>query len=264
VPSLPIRLALLVAALAPLAASGAGAQAPTTRPAPASPANKPAAPIVVKVDGRRLKPGSWTYRTTVLQRGQSKVVERQMSLSSTSLAGTPAWLVVDSQGGGGPGGIADSLYLTRSDVLPLRHRLHTPQAALALDFGRDSVRGTMTLPQGSAPLVAPYARGAMVTGTMLELYLRLLPVKTGWTGSLTMGPVGPKGSTLVPVTLTASREETVTVPAGTFPTYVVTMHASGSEQTAWMTKDTHEIVKVTATFAQLPGASFETVLVSRR
>lgn len=249
-----IRVALLVGALAPAAAAAQGAT-------PAAPAK--AAVAIVKVDGRQLRAGTWNYRSTATTNGQTRTIDRVLTVAPATLNGTSAWLVVDSQGGA-PLKMSDSLYLSRDAMMPIRHRLHAGPNSVALDFGRDSARGTMTLPQGKGPVAASYIPGTMVTGTMLEMYLRLLPLAPGYKGSLTIGALSPMGTQLAPVAVAVVGEETATVPAGVFPSYVVTLTGQGSEQRVWVNKATREVVKINAAFAQMPGAKIETVLMARK
>lgn len=249
-----IRAALLVGALAPALASAQGT--------PSSAAPKVAV-SAVKVDGRQLRAGTWNYRSTATSNGQTRTIDRVLTVSPATVNGTNAWLVVDSQGGA-PLQMYDSLYLTRDAMMPIRHRLHAGPNSVALEFGRDSAKGTMTLPQGSGPVAASYTPGTMVTGTMLEMYLRLLPLAPGYKGSLTIGALSPMGTQLAPVNVAVVGEETATVPAGTFPTYVVTLTGQGSEQKVWVNKATKEVVKINAAFAQMPGAKIETVLMAKK
>jgi hypothetical protein len=225
------------------------------------------APKTARVDGRRLKAGEWRYTTAATSGGQTRTIARVLTVAPATIQGSPAWLVVDRQDAGAAS-VADSLYLRRADATPVRHRLHAGGASVALDFVGDSVRGTMTLPEGSGPIAAPYPRGSMVTGTMLEMYLRLLPLAPGWTGELTMGAVGPRGAVAVPVSLAVTGVESVTVPAGTFPSYVLSIRAQGGEQRAWVARDSHDVVKISAELAPGagggPGARIETVLLGKR
>ena len=252
------RAALVLGLVAP---SVAVAQA-TPRPAAPAPASR--TPVAqVKVDGRQLRAGSWSYRSTATSNGQTRTIDRVLTVAPTTINGTNAWLVVDSQGGA-PLKMYDSLFLSRDAMLPIRHRLHAGPNSVALDFGRDSAKGTMTLPQGTGPVAASYTPGTMVTGTMLEMYLRLLPLTAGYKGSLTIGALSPMGTQLAPVAVAVVGEETATVPAGSFPTYVVTLTGQGSEQRVWVNKETKEVVKINAAFAQMPGAKIETVLMARK
>jgi hypothetical protein len=252
-----IRAAMLLGALCPAvaAAQGAGASA-------AAPAAKVQV-SAVKVDGRQLRAGTWNYRSTATSNGQSRTIDRVLTVAPATVNGTNAWLVVDAQAGT-PLGMYDSLYLSRDAMMPIRHRLHAGPNSVALEFGRDSARGTMTLPQGTGPVAAAYTPGTMVTGTMLEMYLRLLPLAPGYKGALTIGALSPTGTQLAPVNVAVIGEEDATVPAGTFPSYVVTLTGQGSEQKVWVNKATKEVVKINAAFAQMPGAKIETVLMAKK
>ena len=257
-----IRTALALAVLAPSTVAAQGGAPRPASPAPAGAASK--VPVAqVKVDGRQLRAGTWNYRSTATANGQTRTIDRVLTLAPATLNGSTAWLVVDSQGEP-PMRMYDSLYLSRDAMLPLRHRLRAGPNSVALDFGRDSAKGTMTLPQGSGPVAAAYTPGTMVTGTMLEMYLRLLPLAPGYKGSLTLGALSPRGTQLAPVSVEVMGEESVTVPAGSFATYVVALKGQGSEQKIWVNKATKEVVKINAAFAQMPGAKIETVLMARK
>ena len=258
--SLGQRAAAVAVLLVPGALAAQGATATTPRSASAAP---PPAPTVIHVDGRQLRPGTWSYAITATGNGKTKTSTRDLTITPTTVNGAAAWLVADGRGEGEMR-VADSLYLTRNDLQPLRHLLRMGPVTLLLNYSKDSVTGSATLPQGSARIAAENRKGAMASGTMFEIYLRMMPLKTGWKGNMEMSAVGPRGNVLIPVTIAVSGEETVTVPAGTFPCYVITIKGQGTEQKAWVSKNTRDIVKVAALFTQPAGASLETVLVSKK
>ena len=261
------KLALRAAAAATLLAPGLvlAQGTPATRPAPTGAAPPAVAPAVsvIKVDGRQLRPGTWTYSITATGNGKTQTSTRDLSISPATVNGAAAWLIADGRGDGAMR-VADSLYLTRNDLQPLRHLLRMGPVTLLLNYSKDSVTGTATLPQGSARIAAEHKRGAMASGTMFEVYLRMMPLKTGWKGNMEMSAVGPQGNVLIPVAIAVTGEESVTVPAGTFPCFVVSIKGQGTEQKAWVSKNTRDIVKVSALFTQPAGASFETVLVAKK
>src|SRR5919107_82092 len=125
-------------------------------------------------------------------------------------------------------------------------------------------RGSSPTTAARARIAVAHKRGAMASGTMFEVYLRMMPLKTGWTGHVEMSAPGPQGNVLIPVAIAVTGEESVTVPAGTFPCYVISIKGQGTEQRAWVSRNTRDIVKVSAVFTQPAGASFETVLVAKK
>lgn len=258
-PTLAPRAIAAVASLVSPAFLGGQA---ATAPRAVAPADSPAI-TAIKVDGRQLHAGTWRYTMQATGNGQTQSVTRELTVAATTLGGAPVWIVADAKGDGATR-VADSLYLTRDDLLPLRHSLRMGALTVLVNYSRDSVLGQATLPQGSAKIAVKNVRGSMASGTMFEVYLRMMPLKTGWKGNMAMSAIGPKGNLIIPVAIEVSGEETVTVPAGTFPCFVVSITGQGTQQKAWISKAGRDIVKVTASFSQPSGASLETVLVSKR
>lgn len=255
------RAATAAILLAPSALVAQGTAAP--KPTSESLATAAAVRVsVIRVDGRQLRPGSWSYAITATGNGKTQTSTRDLTISEATVNGAAAWLVADGRGDGQMR-VADSLYLTRNDLQPLRHLLRMGPVTLLLNYSKDSVLGAATLPQGSARIAAENKKGAMASGTMFEIYLRMMPLKTGWKGNMEMSAIGPRGNVLIPVAVAVTGEETVTVPAGTFPCYVISIKGQGTDQKAWVSKNTRDIVKVSALFTQPAGASLETVLVRK-
>lgn len=250
-----LALALLTLAAAPpaLLAQTTGAAAARS----ASPTAAVAAPPFGRVDGRGITPGTWTYGTTVTRNGQSQQTTRTLAVSPTTAKGAPAWLVVDMQQSG-QSALYDSLTLAQADMRPLYHVWRLGPMRTEFTYAKDSVSGSATLPQGATKLAAPFVRGSMVSSSMLEMHLRVLPLRVGWRGQTVMSAVTPQGTVSMPVTVTVTGEERVSVPAGTLDTWVVTIRNQTGEQTAWVGKVKHEIVKVRATMGD---GTIETVLM---
>jgi hypothetical protein len=62
------------------------------------------------------------------------------------------------------------------------------------------------------------------------------------------------GTRLVPAKLAVEREEEVTVPAGTFSAWVISLRADSAEKWLWVSKDERVVVKSSQPLAQLGGA----------
>jgi hypothetical protein len=56
------------------------------------------------------------------------------------------------------------------------------------------------------------------------------------------------------------REEDVTVPAGTFPSWVVSLRTGNGDKWLWVSKEQRIVVKSSQTLAQLDGAVLDRVL----
>jgi hypothetical protein len=57
------------------------------------------------------------------------------------------------------------------------------------------------------------------------------------------------------------REEDVTVPAGTFSSWVVSLRTGNGDKWLWVSKDQRIVVKSSQTLPQLNGAVLERVLI---
>lgn len=224
-----MRIPVLAAALSLVAAPLLGAQAPAVLgPDP-----------LAAVGGQAPPGGSWTYRSTVTREGATvELARRTLSVAATTHEGRPAWLILDDTRARGQR-MTDSLIVARDDLRPLRRVADIGPMRIALTFPGDSVRGTMSLPGGdtAAVLVAPGDRRIVVNGAMLEALLPLLPLGAGWTGTVAQLTPSPLGASVVPLTLTVTGEDSVTVPAGTFAAWRITAEAAGAEQRLWIAKD---------------------------
>jgi hypothetical protein len=234
-----------------------------TTPAPRDASAEPPPMSAIKVDGRKLKPGSWRYTMQSTVNGQTQSLTREFSIAAARLNGAAAWVLADTKGEGAMR-VADSLYLRRDDLTPLRHWVRMGELTQLVTYTNDSVVGQATVPQGSAKIATENLRGSMASGTMLEVFLKAMPLKTGWKGNMGMSAVSPRGNMIIPMTIEVSGEEAVTVPAGTFQCVVVTLRGQGTEQRAWVSKATRDIVKVAAQFTQPAIASLESVLISKK
>jgi hypothetical protein len=217
-------------------------------------------PPLGKVSGSALRAGHWTYASSVTQNGKSTSLgTRTLTVSTASYRGASAWLIVEARDAGAMRA-ADSLYVAKADMAPLHRAMHMGVLHIETDFSRDSVIGKVTLPQGTVPVTLAARPGLMANGNMLEVILQLAPLRTGWTGSAEMLVLGPQGAGSIPVRLEVTGEDRVTVPAGTFDSWLAVIQGEQVDQKIWLAKNTHRIVKVTFGVPQMPGALAETVL----
>jgi hypothetical protein len=245
-----LRAALSAAVLAP-------ALAAAQQPARATPATP------VSLATTTLKPGSWTYSIRATGNGQThEVATRTINVTSSTYANAPAWLVTEGQQTQLVVA-TDSLFLARADNASL-HRVQrvTGQqgdGSLTMRFGKDSVSAQMEGGGQNQTLSVPRRVGAAATGTVVELALASLPLAMGWHGSVDlMVPQGPGFTTL---DLTVVGEEKVTVPAGTFDTWVLVVRTSAGEQKHYVAKG-GGVVRSVMTPPQLNGGTLESVLQS--
>ena len=258
--SLPFAAALVVLGPAPLLR----AQEP---PAPAAPlvAADSAPNPLTGLSAASLRPGRWVYRSTMERGGQSVELARR-TLSVAPAAGPSsgeAWLILDVTEAQGQQ-MVDSLLVRRSDLRPLARNAQMGPMRLEAHFGEDSVRGSLSAPQaGSVPIAVAMGPGLVANMGMLESALTLIPLHAGWTGTVRQLVPGPAGMMVAPITLAVTGEDTVTVPAGTYPAWALSASTGGTDQLLWVSKADGRLLRVRATPPQVSDLTYETVLVEQ-
>jgi hypothetical protein len=214
----------------------------------------------LRVDATMLRPARYAYDLVLTRDGMTQPLGTQtVSFSEATYAGTPSWLILETRSGAGISGL-DSLVVTRDGLVPLHWGATTGLARLAAEFTRDSLYGATSSPLGKRTLVGPAPRGAIASEGMLDGLMHLAPIDKGWTSGATLVVADVAGTRLVAARLMAEREEDVTVPAGTFPTWVVSVRTGNGEKWLWVSKDHRMVVKSSQALAQLEGAVLERVL----
>lgn len=237
-----LRLARLAILAAVLPASALAGQTPT-------------------VDATMLRTARYSYDVAITRDGLTQPLGGQtISFADATYAGAPSWLILEARDGGGIVGL-DSLLASRDRLTPLHWGASIGQARLAAEFTRDTLYGATSSPLGRRSLVGPAPRGVIASEGMLDGLLQLAPIGEGWTADATLLVADLTGTRLVPARLTVGREEDVTVPAGTFPSWVVSLRTDSTEKWYWVSKEHRIVVRSSQTLSQLNGAVLDRVLV---
>jgi len=239
----PTPSPVAVRALAVLAAVSLAAATPVAAQDPAAASAGPDPLAALGADA--LRAGSWTYRSTVERDGATvELGRRTLTVRATEQDGAPAWLILDETRARGQA-MTDSLVVAREDLRPLRRVADMGPMRIVLAFPGDTIRGTMAVPGGDAAqvLLTPGERRVVVNSGMLETVLPLLPLAAGWSATIPQLTPSPLGAAVVPLRLTVTGEDSVTVPAGTFAAWRVTAAAAGAEQRLWLAKDTGRLLR---------------------
>lgn len=168
---------------------------------------------------------------------------RTVSAAEATYQGVPAWLLLETRTTE-RGLAADSLLVRRDDLHPLHWGATLGPARLSAEFVSDTALfGATSAPTGRRSVVTNVPAGALVSGAMLETMLRLLPLQAGWHDSTVSVSVTLGSDMLLPTTLSVVREDTVTVPGGTFDSWVVDARAAGAETLYWVSKQNPIVVR---------------------
>lgn len=214
----------------------------------------------LRVDATVLRPARYSYELSVTRDGLTEPLGTQtIAYTDATYAGSPSWLILEARSGSGISGL-DSVVASRDGLAALHWGASTGLARLAAEFTRDTLYGATSSPLGKQSLVAPAPRGVIASEGMLDGLLQLAPIDHEWTADATLLVADLTGTRLVAARLTVERDEEVTVPAGTFASWVVSLRTGNGEKWLWVSKDERIVVKSSQVLAQLNGAVLERVL----
>lgn len=212
------------------------------------------------VDATSLRPTRFSYDVTLTRDGMAQPLGAQtITFIGATYAGSPSWLILEARDGGGVPAL-DSIVATRDRLAPLHWGASMGQSRLAAEFTRDSIYGATSSPLGRKSLVGPAPRGVIASEGMLDGLLQVTPIEVGWTADATLLVADLTGTRLIAGRLTAEREEDVTVPAGTFQTWVVSLRTGNGEKWLWVSKEHRIVVKSSQALSQLGGAVLDRAL----
>lgn len=186
---------------------------------------------------------------------------RTISAGQATYQGSPAWLLLETRTT--ERGLAtDSLLVRREDLRPLHWGATLGPARLSAEFVSDTALfGATSGPTGRRSVVAAVPQGALISGAMLETMLRLLPLQPGWRDSTVAVSVTLGSNLLLPTTLSVVRQESVSVPAGTFDCWVVDARAAGAETFYWVSRQNPVVVRSIQALPNMGGARLVTELM---
>ena len=211
-------------------------------------------PHQFRLDGSTIRAGQVVYQTSVERDSIAPVVGwRTLTLSETSYGGTAAWLLLETRVALGPT-LTDSLILVRSDLHPVHWSSLLGDARIGLEFSGDSLFGAVTAPQGKRSVAVGSPAGLLVNQAMLELALRVLPLRLEWVDSTLSLSVTLGGAQAVPTNLSVTGEAQVKVPAGTFDCWVVVATAGQARATYWVAKQDRLVVQSVQTLSTADNA----------
>jgi hypothetical protein len=218
---------------------------------PSPPAGGEAAAPSTRKDASALAAGTWLYGVEVAKAGaDSASFYTRIALVSSTVGSDPAWLLVSRRETPGAE-ILDSVVMMRGTLAPVRRSLRSGLASLVHLFTPDSVKGTLLSPNGGASISLGRPPGLLPSTDVFSVLIGLYPLSTGWREGFDV--INGAGDDITRVELAVTGEETVTVPAGTFPSWVVALTGDGARQTWWVSKAGQQLVQVRSESPRAPG-----------
>jgi hypothetical protein len=214
-----------------------------------------------RIPAAPLGPGQFTYETT-LERGSGTTLlgTRTSTVSISSYAGSPAWLLVETRLGDGVNSM-DSLFAGLTDLHPIHWSSSLAGARLSAEFRGDTVFVATSAPSGRRSAVVSIRYGTIVSGSMLEAALRVLPLQNAWEDSTSTLSISLANSAVIPTRLSVIGEDRVRVPAGTYDCWVVAVHADVGRGLYWVSKQNPIVVRSAIDVPSMGGAQLVSALV---
>jgi hypothetical protein len=249
-------LAILVA-LDVLASHSVSAQA-AVRPAPL---RADTTMHRLAVDPTRIHAGSFTYRVALTRDTvTSPIGDQRFLIAFLDYAGTPA-LLLAREGMEGVSATSDSLVVRQSDLRPLHWTVVHGLARVAAEFTSDSIYGAMSSPLGRQNVVLGNRADVLVNVVEVDAVLSSLPLSSDWHDSASVLVVDAGGSAIAPAMLVVEGEERVTVPAGEYDCWIVSLETERASERLWVTKEGQIVVRAEQVLPDLSGALMTRVLV---
>jgi len=218
-------------------------------------------PHRLTLDATKIQPAQFAYRLTLTRDTVvNPIGDQTVAISSLEYAGTPAWLLA-RVGTEGVAAVSDTLVVRRDDLRPLHWVASHGVARVAAEFTADSIYGASSSPLGRLNVVLPNRPDLLVNSAALDAVMASLPLAAAWRDSAEMILVDGGGAALTPVSLSIEGEERITVPAGDFDCWIVSLETERASARLWVTKVGQVVARSEQILPELDGALLTRVLV---
>jgi len=197
-----------------------------------------------------LSTGTFKYKATIVAGAQSIPLTTTTEIKEDG----GAWVAAETADT--PfGKIVDVSTIEKGSLL-LKHRsINQGGAVIELDFKDGKATGTMTVNGQSKPISVDVGGVVFADGGGAFDVLARLPLAVDYSTTFRNFDVQKQKAQLKQLKVVGT--ESVTVPAGAFDAYkveIVDTNDEADKQTVWIAKDSHKVVKITATIPSLGGA----------
>src|SRR6266480_287217 len=197
-----------------------------------------------------LKPGTTTYKAKLEANGQTV----PMSVTHIVTDAKDVWIVVDNAQA--PMGlISDSSVVTKGTLLVQRRVIHQGPSMVEIQFADNKATGSMSMNGQTRPIAADLGGALFADGAAANDAVAALPLADGYTTTFRNFDV--MSQQVKPRVLKVEGSEKVTVPAGEFDTWKVSVTPAegiGDMTTIWVNKADRRVVKITNVLPQANGA----------
>jgi len=208
------------------------------------------------LDVSRLQPFARSY-DMIVHHGDSAAVigTRTLSLQRTFSGGAEAWLIVETRSGAVPS--AESLFVA-ADFRPVRWSATLGPSRLAAAFTGDSVLGAASDGRWKENVLLDAPPDLLVSASMTEVLLPLLPLSETWSDSVTLLTVAAGRAAVLPAELmVVGVEELVVDSVTTMPAWVAMLRSANSQAMYWIERGSGVSARVQVPLPPHTGRALE-------
>lgn len=235
--------ALVAAALSSTTPIAAQDSSGATPPGVVAPASSDSLLPLERPVGVPMRTESVTYRLSLVRdAGPASLGTRTVEVSESMLGGAPAWVITERRSGSAVA-TADSVWLARVDLTPLRWIAAIDRTQLAASFAHDSIFGAVQSYAGRFSFASPMLPGVLVTPGMTERIIEMLPLRVGYRAAASLLLVDMGTPRALPAEIAVEREEHAPTSAGDADCWVVLLRAGAMEERLWVDKARRLVVR---------------------
>jgi hypothetical protein len=204
-----------------------------------------------------LQPGTYKYKAKIVGGGQ----EIAMDMSTTIKEDNGKWIATGTMQSA-MGDATDVSTLDKGTLVVSKRTIKQGPATIEVNFAGNKATGTMNMNGQDRPIAADLGGPIFADAAASEMTIAALPLAEGYTTTFRNFDVRKQKEKLLQLKVVGA--ESVTVPAGTFDTYKVELSSAdggADKQTLWIAKDSRKPVKMTATLAEMGGATITQEMV---
>lgn len=198
-----------------------------------------------------LMPGTHHFDVTISMGGQQMKIKITTTVADAGTAWTDTSEMETPQGNA-----TDKATVEKTTLLLQKRSIQQGPMNIDVDFAGGKATGKMSMNGKDTPVNADLGGPIFADDAGGDDLIACLPLAEGYTTTFRNFDVEKQKVKVVQLKVTGA--ESVTVPAGTFNAWkveVTSADGGADKKTAWVTKDTHKVVKVVAVLASMGGAT---------
>jgi dipeptidyl aminopeptidase/acylaminoacyl peptidase len=205
-----------------------------------------------------LSAGTANYKATIAAQGQTIPLTTTTEIKEDG----GNWIATETAESPAFGKISDASTIEKGTLIVKHRSMSQGGVTIELDFKDGKATGTMTQDGQSKPISADLGGTLFADGGGAFDVLARLPLAANYSTVFRNFDVQKQKPQLRQLKVVGT--ESVTVPAGTFDAFKVESVSADDEadkQTLWIARDSHKVVKISATIPSLGGATLVSEMV---